>query len=395
MLVVDDDAAKSGAIVDALRDLAGEGEQHSVTAVSSLANAIRLMSQIGFDLIVIDLMLPYVEGGLTDSRAGLELVRQLRMEAGPNKTTAVIGLSAFPDEISNFRTSFDELGVLMIEFDARGASTRALQRVFEDVSARAHAQIDLDFVVICALEEERAGFTRTASEKVSEAIVSGLNVHYIRLAGSPELFGCVVRLSQMGLVAATFEAGSALSAFRTRALAMSGICAGISRVSKLGQLVVASPAWEYQVGKWSKNGFEIAPIQVPLPAGTRSIIDQVIGRDDFARYLEAGVPADEARPARRSAAMLAPVATGSAVIADARRLEHIQKQHRKIAALDMETFGLYFVAHETQASIEHFFSVKCVVDFADSEKVDDLHSYGCTVSARATEQLLRALLVRT
>jgi hypothetical protein len=58
----------------------------------------------------------------------------------------------------------------------------------------------------------------------------------------------------------------------------------------------------------------------------------------------------------------------------------------------METFGLYFVAHETTSTVQHFFSAKCVVDFADAEKSDDLHSYGSVVSARAAEQLIRALL---
>jgi hypothetical protein len=55
--------------------------------------------------------------------------------------------------------------------------------------------------------------------------------------------------------------------------------------------------------------------------------------------------------------VLAPFATGSAVIADGRRLEHIKMQHRKVAALDMETFGLYFAAHESTTSMKHYFSV--------------------------------------
>jgi nucleoside phosphorylase len=173
---------------------------------------------------------------------------------------------------------------------------------------------------------------------------------------------------------------------------MSGICAGFSKEANLGQVVIASPAWEYQAGKWSKNGFEIAPVQIPLRPATRSVIDQAIARESFTQYLEAGVDTHQTRPRRQFKPILAPFATGSAVIADARRLEHVEKQHRKLAALDMETFGLYFVAHEETSVIQHFFSAKCVVDLADAEKDDDLHSYGCVVSARATEQLIRALL---
>jgi nucleoside phosphorylase len=208
----------------------------------------------------------------------------------------------------------------------------------------------LEFVVVCALEEERTGFVQTAFEKVSEAIVSDLNVHYFRLAGQREFFGAIVRLSQIGLVAATFETASVVKAFRAKVLCMSGICAGFAKEAGLGQVVIASPAWEYQAGKWSKNGFEIAPVQVPLRPATRLMIDQAIARDSFAHYLEAGIKTGQTRPMRQFKPILAPFATGSAVIADTQRLVHIEKQHRKLTALDMETFGFYFAAQESPPS---------------------------------------------
>jgi adenosylhomocysteine nucleosidase len=160
----------------------------------------------------------------------------------------------------------------------------------------------------------------------------------------------------------------------------------------LGQLVVASPAWEYQAGKWSENGFEIAPMQIPLASRTRAIIDHVVSREQFVQSLEIGVDQNYPRPSLRTKPVLAPFVTGSAVIADAKRLSHIEMQHRKVAALDMETYGLYFAVHEMPTSPKHYFSIKCVVDLADSSKADDLHNYGSSVAARATEELLRELL---
>jgi len=395
VLLVDDNEAKSQAIAAAIKEALGRDQPHSVSIATTMANGVRLLSLVAFDLIVLDLMLPYLQGGKPDSRAGLELLRQLRSEGGLNTATAVIGISAFPEEIELSRASFEELGVIITKFDDEGSWKRALIRVLQEAQGRAATHIDLDFLIFCALEKERNGFACTRFEKISEAIVCGLNVHYVRLPGQPELFGGIVRLSQMGLVAATFETTSALSAFRSKVLCMSGICAGFASEASLGQLVIASPAWEYQAGKWSENGFEIAPMQVPLRPATRSVIDQAIGREDFARCLEDGLDVKLIRPSRRSQAILAPFATGSAVIADARRLEHITRQHRKVAALDTETFGLYFAAHESTSATQHFFSVKCVVDLADAAKDDDLHPYGCVVSARATEQLLRALLIPT
>ena len=138
-LVVDDDEAKSRAIVATLEKSLDSQRQDSVTVTSTLANAVRVMSLVSFDLIVLDLMLPYLPGGKADSRAGFELLRQLRSEDGPNKTTVVVGISAFPDEIAAFRAGFDELGVLITQFDAEGSWSRSLLRVLEDVHARADA----------------------------------------------------------------------------------------------------------------------------------------------------------------------------------------------------------------------------------------------------------------
>jgi adenosylhomocysteine nucleosidase len=392
VLVVDDNEVKSQAIAEAIREALGDDQPHSVNLATTMANGVRLLNLVAFDLIVLDLMLPYLQGARPDSRAGLELLRQLRSEEGLNRTTAVIGISAFPDEIELSRANFEELGIIITKFDEEGSWKRVLLRVLEEVKGRATTHIDVDFLIFCALEKERNGFAHTSFEKISEAIVCGLNVHYVRLPGQPELFGGVVRLSQMGLVAAAFETTMAMGAFRSKVLCMTGICAGFPSETILGQLVVASPAWEYQAGKWSENGFEIAPMQVPLRPSTRSVIDHTLGREGFVRSLESGLDTKLIRPSRQSDAILAPFATGSAVIADARRLEHILRQHRKVAALDTETFGVYYAAHESTSSAQHFFSIKCVVDLADADKSDDLHPYGCVVSARATEQLIRALL---
>jgi nucleoside phosphorylase len=124
------------------------------------------------------------------------------------------------------------------------------------------------------------------------------------------------------------------------------------------------------------------------------VIDQALNDKGFLEELERGLDPKQLRPQRRIAPILAPAASGSAVIADAQRLMHIEQQHRKVAALDMEIYGLYYAAHEWNLNVEHYFATKCVVDLADAGKSDDLHAYGCAVSARAAVYLLKALLLK-
>jgi hypothetical protein len=73
-------------------------------------------------------------------------------------------------------------------------------------------------------------------------------------------------------------------------------------------------------------------------------------------------------------------------------LNSISQQHRKVAALDMETYGVYYAASESDRDIRHYFSVKAVVDFADETKDDKLHEYGCLVSARAAIGVIGSLV---
>lgn len=391
ILVVDDDPSKVSEIRASLQGY-DDYIPHAIFVVETLADAVRVLNTHLFDLIVLDLLLPFMHGGVTDSRAGLELVQQLRSKNSLNNFTTVVGISAFPEEMEVHRVAFDQCGVLITKYDDDGAWKLTLKRILQDVSGRSSATISLDFLIFCALEVERGGYAHSGVEIISEAVTQGLNINYVRLRTLKESFGAIIRLSHMGLVAATREITVALGLYRTRIVCMSGICAGFAGHAALGQLVVASPAWEYQAGKWSSNGFEIAPEQVPLRPSTRTVVDQAITADNFRHHLEDGLSCDIVRPERQSIPILAPFATGSAVIADTERLAHIEKQHRKLAALDMETYGLYYAAHEAYSTVEHFFSIKCVVDLADDAKNNELHPYGCIVSARAAEKLIYALL---
>jgi adenosylhomocysteine nucleosidase len=302
----------------------------------------------------------------------------------------VIGISAYPDEIASSRHAFEESGVLLVTYAPHSAWNQSLLKVVEDVETRPASPIDVDFIAFCALEEERIGFD-SGIKDISKALVSGLNVHFAHLGDAPYR-GALIRFSNMGLITAAYESALALGTFRTRVAFMAGICAGLARNASLGQLIVAAPAWEYQAGKWSEDGFEIAPLEVNLAPSVRAVIDHQFGQDDFEDYVEQGLNIRCARPTLRSSPILAPFASGSAVIADEKRLRHIEQQHRKIAALDMETYGVYYAAREARNPVGKFFSIKTVVDLADGDKSNDLHEYGCHVSARAAIRLAAALL---
>lgn len=391
-LIIEDSPAKLLAVRDAI-NAATAGETCEIHDADSLSNAVRLLSSTPYDIIFLDLMLPYLSDGAADSRAGLELLRQIRRDDSVNRLSRVIGISAFPDEILEHRTQFDKFGVLIIEFGPDGTWKAAVTRVVSEILEVTAFPISVDFVVVVALEKERNGYNATDADLSEETVVRGVSIQFLKTRSDRPALGVLIRMRQMGLVAATFEVAAALSLFDTRIVAMSGICAGFPGRTDLGQLIVGSPAWEYQAGKWAENGFEIAPYQIPLRPKTRAVIDVALRDQAFLRSLELDLDPHWRRPPVKKSPCLGPVATGSAVIADGNKLKHVEQQHRKLAALDMETFGLYYAVHEHFNQDIHFFAVKCVVDLADAGKGDELHQYGCAVSARAALHLIEALRI--
>ncbi len=342
-----------------------------------------------FDLIVSDLMMPYVSDGIADSRSGFELLRQIR-SSGPNMFVKIIGMSAFPDEIASYRAKFDELAVVIVEFSEEGVWQRALGSVLTELNAGYASIPSTNYLIVCALDEERSGFDNGEFSLIADTSTHGLNLRFVK---SDYLgVGAILRLSQMGLVTATHECARAIELLNPKIACMSGICAGFSANAKLGQIIGASLTWDYQAGKWSEEGFEISPLQVPMPSKTRGVMDYLFDQAGLIDEIEKSMAREVVRPANIVKPKIAPMATGSAVVADAERLHHIITQHRKIAALDMEAYGLFYAAHHSSKVVDHFFCLKTVVDLADAAKGDELHEYGCIVSASVATRLLKRLI---
>ncbi|WP_083593887.1 response regulator [Aurantimonas sp. 22II-16-19i] len=390
ILIVEDDPVKRNAISNFLRSQDFD-ELLTICESESVSDAIRIGMTGCFDLIILDLMVPYLSGGAPDSRSGFEILVQLRA-GGPNRFTKVICLSAYPDEVASYRNRFDEWAVIITEFDGGSTWKNALNNVIQQQRAGLRSIPATEYLIVCALDEERAGFDGTSLKHISDVSIDGLNLRFV----TSDAFGvgAILRLSQMGLVTATLESGRAIELLKPKVCCMSGICAGFRENVELGQVVAASLAWDYQAGKWSNDSFEISPLQIPIPSKTRGIIDHIFDDAELISNVEARIGRHLTRPSTLHKPIIAPMATGSAVVADERRLSHIINQHRKVAALDMETYGVFYAAHSSTFPIRHFFSVKTVVDLADASKSDDIHIYGCVVSADIAVRVVARLLER-
>lgn len=172
---------------------------------------------------------------------------------------------------------------------------------------------------------------------------------------------------------------------------MSGICAGFPDRAELGQLLVSELAFEYQSGKWTADGFSQEPYQVPVSEEVRSIAAELLDDKQLLSRLEHGWNSD--RPSKMSQPKLSTFTSGSAVIASDKYIEQVATYHRRVSGLDMEIYALQRAAHTAQCSPD-FICAKTVVDLAGAGKNDELHPYGCEISARFMVEALKKYFER-
>ena len=340
------------------------------------------VSQNRYDLIVMDLLLPFTKGGQAIDASG-EVSRMMSANE-LNRRSYVIALSEHQNLVDEQKENFLLKGIILQQFDH---DSETWEITLTSYIARVKAEIRLDFIIICALEEEREAYFSTVADCGEKNILQGLDCQNLQ---SENFKGLCILLPTMGLVEAAIVTTRAIEKFSPRLVAMSGVCGGYSKNSALGQLLIANPTWEYQSGIWSENNFNIEPYQADLSESVRLRLKATIDKVRLMDELETDISAT--RPCARSSPRIVPFASGSAVVASTDRIGEIADQHRKIAGIDMEMYGVYKSLKLSCRPDVPFFGVKTVVDFADEKKEDDLHEYGAIISERFTVNAIIEIL---
>ncbi|KSV83802.1 hypothetical protein N183_38055 [Sinorhizobium sp. Sb3] len=381
-LIIEDTKDKRDAFVAEIWKYFGADEV-KFTLAGSLSAATKHIFETAFDIIVTDLMMPRRD---SDQEAEVDVSEEILShvkDSSKNSKTAVVAISQFSDIVEERRKEFVEAGIILVHFDEVGTGWRASLNV---VLQRIERKTAFDFVVVCALEKERNAF-RSADCEVGElTMIADLDCLHLKIGS---LKGVCVKPPRMGLVDASVISARAIEVLSPRLISMAGICAGFSGEVDIGALVVSDVCWEHQAGKWAGNTFKLEHYDIGLENDVRSKLSQLIERTaPHQKYKDNLFPGEDVL---RQPILLKPTVTGSAVIASEDRIGEIKVQHRKLAGLDMEMFGLYR-ARELSASKPICFGAKTVVDLADSSKGDTAHQYGAVLSARFVVDAIRELL---
>lgn len=123
-------------------------------------------------------------------------------------------------------------------------------------------------------------------------------------------------------------------------------------------------------------------MQEPYQAALDGMIDTELRQFVMDESLHTDIKSGLSEPeVNDSKVLIAPVSSGSAVIADEQKMREIVGQQRKMAALEMEMYSMYEAAKQSLYK-PLFFGAKAVADLGDENKGDTYHASAAILSAR-------------
>lgn len=202
----------------------------------------------------------------------------------------------------------------------------------------------------------------------------------------------------MGMAAATCLTTKIIAKFNPKYIIMAGIAGGvINGKSNYGDILVARWSFNYESGKYKFNKkanqsiFEPNPEQVQMESSILPMINKIkLNKDILQKISDDFVQSEKhIKPDKELNVFVGPIASGSAVIADSKRIEEIRAGNRKLIGIDMETFGVMYAAKSYSDSHKTIaISIKSISDFADQRKSDKYRQYAAHTSAMFIYKLI-------
>jgi nucleoside phosphorylase len=229
-----------------------------------------------------------------------------------------------------------------------------------------------DILVVTALTEEYEAVLKVFSHRESTtSIPSDAGTQHTSRMNVDGWLITFRNLAEMGSVGAALKTRDAMLRTKAQHVVLVGICAGIPGKVALGDVVVPKSVLYFESAKMSTKGEEQADDQRQCDDNVR-VVASLIAAKLTAKKIEL----------RAGDGVMA---CGEKVVASKRFRKRIQKRHRKIIAIDMESYGVARAAGEVGRRVT---VIKGVCDLADKKKNDKWHR----IAARNAAETLLALI---
>ena len=390
ILIVDDNSLRTAKIVAFLADNRAISREDIERAGCS-HEAIKLLSERKYDLLLIDLMIPRRIDDEPDLGSSLQLLAEITETDNLVKPRKIVGLTAYSEAADRAESTFrDSTWTLLETSEISDDWLETIGRCVDYVSAEiAHVeevQHGCDLLVLTALPSELDAVHRLPWnwEPAEPADDTNFATRGHFVVDGRRFSVVSAHADRMGMVSTAVLASKLIAIYRPKICGMPGICAGVPSRAALGDVIFADIAWDYQSGKFVVDkelvsGFEMEPHQLGVDPAILNRVEQLSKETASLNLIWNEWPAS--KPANPFKILRGPMASGSAVLADAAITGKILAQNRKTRAIEMEAYGLLLAAAHAAKPRPLSFIAKSVCDFADEAKSDDYQAYCCHVSA--------------
>jgi nucleoside phosphorylase/CheY-like chemotaxis protein len=394
VLVVDDNTTKIRRVLEILQSAGVRRENIDVAQTG--VDARKLLSEIRYDLLILDVVLPYRSEEEPDRTGGLKLLTEISERGIFKLPLSVVGLTGFDDIHAECAELFRSHLWTLDHYEPASAGWSDRLRAKTQYIVTRSEQRDpvrhgTDICVLTALHSPELEALRVLPWNWGgPASFDEVGFYYPGTVSIEGVERSVIAAAapRMGMVASAVLTVKMINLFHPRMLAMIGVCAGVKDQCEIGDVLVADPAWDWQMGKYSERTFSVAPdpIRIPTAVGERFI---QLAEDERMLF---GINSSfaGAKPRNAPAIKVGPVTSGSAVLSDGRLLQQIKKlQHRKLLGVEMEFYGMYAAARDCTPPTPVTFGLKSVCDFADGQKSDGFQPYCAFVSVMVLDAFLK------
>jgi nucleoside phosphorylase len=364
-----------------------------VEQVGTAKEALKRLRENKYDMLILDLQIPSQLGDDIEKLGGKVLLEYVQLDQSVIKPTSVVGITSHADSFAECEVFFKEHGwQLFLGAD----DTDKLTAMF--TTQKAHVSSDhnvIDVLIVTALARTELQAVLNLPMNWSQFTLRGDATRYWRgsfVTVSGEVRSIIaVNCPTMGMPAASAVTAAVCQKFHPKVIVMTGIAAGIAGKVELGDILVASPSWDWGSGKLTLKNKKVvflgSPNQIPLDPGFRAILEEISVQRKYMDEIYVGWK-DGNRPPHNLNVHVGPIGSGAVVLEDPETVEMIQGQHRGTIGIEMEAYGVMASVFYTASAGTKVVVMKSVCDFADPHKNNEWQNYAAYTSASLAYRFL-------
>ncbi|QKJ15436.1 hypothetical protein [Yersinia kristensenii] len=389
-LIVDDQYEDKAKIV---ADILNRIDESDFDLVVDAKTAIKSMSYVKYDLLILDLQIPEVLGEDAKNDGGTQLLKYIELNEAIKKPTVVLGITSHKDAYDSCLPFFQKRGwSLILGVDDQEHILSVLKTMKVHVTTLEN-KFDIVFLTALPHTEYEAVMNLPIEWKEHQEINDDNVYHTSNIVTADGISRSVIATSlpHMGIAAAAATTASLCVKFKPSLIVMTGICAGIMGRVNLGDILIADPTWDWGSGKLTiVDGvakFLSQPTQIALEPSIRRKIQYLSTSNTYMNEIYSAWTGN--RPQHNPKVHIGPMATGAVVLEDPITVDLIKTQNRATNGIEMEAFGVMAAAYYSGPNRPKVLIAKSVCDFANPEKNDAWQHYAAYTSAQFAYQFVK------